>query len=252
MRRIFVLVVALVFVSLSVPLAAVVQSSNLSGIWAQLVVSSQLSDVPFAGRVRQQTISVQRVIIKQNSETVRMEAQTCALEFDSGTSLVQLRFPERFVNSLGIDIKKAQFDPSTLSFVQPRTTYLRGVRLQDPERDPLPADPKDPRVFDQDGDGKPGMTLTASIVGLFTAEIYIIQRDWNILRGQLTSSTTLDGLVEWGSEQVILGATNSLFLNPNPTFSDTNPNNSFFRSTRVSAETSCEQIRAQRDQLFRR
>jgi hypothetical protein len=249
MRRIFALVLVAVFVGVSL---ATVGSSDLSGVWAQLVVSSQLSDVPFAGRVRQQTISIQRVSIQQNGSAVTIEAQTCALEFDSGTPLVKLSFPERFVNSLGIDVKQAQFDPSTLSFVQPRTTYLRGVRLQDPERDPLPTDPKDPRIFDQDGDGKAGMTIVASIMGLLNAEIYIIQRDWNILRGRLTSSTTLDGLVEWGSEQVILGATNPLFLNPNPVFPDPNPNNSFFRSTRVNDGTSCEQIRAQRDRLFAR
>jgi hypothetical protein len=141
MRRIFALVLVAVFVGVSL---ATVGSSDLSGVWAQLVVSSQLSDVPFAGRVRQQTISIQRVNIQQSGGTVTLEAQTCALEFDSGTPLVKLSFPERFVNSLGIDVKQAQFDPSTLSFVQPRTTYLRGVRLQDPERDPLPTDPKDP------------------------------------------------------------------------------------------------------------
>ncbi|MCL6641874.1 MAG: hypothetical protein K6T71_00915 [Candidatus Bipolaricaulota bacterium] len=249
MRRIFALVLGAVFVGVSL---ATVGSSDLSGVWAQLVVSSQLSDVPLAGRVRQQTISIQRVSIQQNGSAVTIEAQTCALEFDSGTPVVRLSFPERFVNSLGLDVKKAQFDPSTGGFVQPRATYLRGVRLQDPERDPLPTDPKDPRVFDQDGDGKPGMTLQASVAGLFNADIYIIQRDWNILRGQLTSSTALDGLVEWGSEQVILGATNPIFLNPNPVFPDPNPNNSFFRSTRVNGGTSCEQIRAQRDRLFTR
>jgi len=251
MRRIFGIAFACVFVSLGVSLATV-QSSDLSGVWAQLVVSSQLSDVPFAGRVRQQTVSIQRVSIQQNGSAVTMESQTCALEFDSGTSLVQIRFPDRFVNSLGLDVKQAQFDPSTLSFIQPRTTYLRGVRLQDPEKDPLPTDPKDPRIFDQDDDGKPGMTIVASIMGLLNAEIYVIQRDWNILRGRLTSNTTLDGLVEWGSEQVILGATNPIFLNPNPVFPDPNPNNSFFRSTRVNDGTSCEQIRAQRDKLFAR
>lgn len=246
-----IIVLAMVLVLL-VSFTAVVQPVDISGVWAQLVVSSQLSDVPFAGRVRQQTISIQRVIIKQNGEAVTLEAQTCALEFDSGTSLVQLKFPEKFVNALGVDIKPARFDPSTLSFVQPRTTYLRGVRLQDPVKDPLPTDPKDPRIFDQDGDGNPGMTIKASVIGLLNADIYIIQRDWNVLRGRLVSNTTLDGLVEWGSEQVILGATNPIFLNPNPTFPDPNPNNSFFRSTRVSTETSCEQISAQRDRLFQR
>lgn len=250
MRRIFVVILALVVVSLSVP--ARMQGGDLSGLWAQLVVSSQLSDVPFAGRVRQQTISIQRVKMRQDGSTVALEAQTCALEFHSGTPLVQLTFPERFVNSLGIDIKQAQFDPNTLDFVQPRTTYLRGVRLQDPQNDPLPTDPKDPRIFDQDGDGKPGMTITITVIGFLTGEIYVIQRDWNLLRGRLTSSSTVDGLVEWGSEQVIIGATNPIFLNPNPTFPDPNPSNSFFRSTRLSEEISCEQIRAQRDRLFAR
>lgn len=87
-----VLVLVLIIIGLTTSLGAM-QTVDVTGVWAQLVVSSQLSDVPFAGRVRQQTISVQRVEIKKNRDALTLEAQTCALEFDSGTPLVQIRFP---------------------------------------------------------------------------------------------------------------------------------------------------------------
>jgi hypothetical protein len=155
---------------------------------------------------------------------------------------------------MGIDIKPARLESvgSEWRLFQPRYTIVRGVRLQDPEKDPLPTDPNDPRIFDQDKDDKPGMTIHVNVLGFIEGEIYIIQRDWNSLRSTVFTPTIIDGLIEWGSEQVVLGASNPLLASQSENIPDPKPENSYFRTTRISANTDCAQILKERDKLFAR
>ena len=48
----------------------------------------------------------------------------------------------------------------TLTYQRAETTQLIGVRLDNPATDPLPTEAYDERIFDQEGDGKPGATAT--------------------------------------------------------------------------------------------
>ncbi|MCL6643324.1 MAG: hypothetical protein K6T71_08450, partial [Candidatus Bipolaricaulota bacterium] len=117
---------------------------------------------------------------------------------------------------------------------------------------PLPTDPNYPRIFDQDKDGKPGITIRVSALGFIEGEIYIIQRDWNSLRSTTLTPTTIDGLIEWGSEQVVIGASNPLLAGQSENTPDPKRENSYFRTTRISANTDCAQILKERDKLFAR
>jgi hypothetical protein len=42
-----------------------------------------------------------------------------------------------------------------------------GVSLEDPLSDPLPTDPADPSVLDEDGDGDPGVTIGVSVCSIY-------------------------------------------------------------------------------------
>ncbi|MGB1250835.1 MAG: hypothetical protein ACPG8W_09505, partial [Candidatus Promineifilaceae bacterium] len=68
-------------------------------------------------------------------------------------------------------------------------------------------------MTDPDGDGNPGLTVRAT--GLADGEIYVVQRSWTILDGQLAGDR-LDGLIEWNSEQIIIGADNPVLLSGAP------------------------------------
>ena len=54
-----------------------------------------------------------------------------------------------------VDIRR---DQDGLSLWRPETPTPIGIRMEDPDQ-PLPKDPKDPRIADDDGDGKPGVTV---------------------------------------------------------------------------------------------
>jgi hypothetical protein len=143
---------------------------DFSGTWAQLQVTSEISNVPFVGETTNRNITLLRLEHEQDGASLTVSAEVCSIEVESGTSLVSIVFPAAFIGSLGVAVKPSVIEPSDegYRFCQPRFTQLRGVRLENPETDPLPVEADDPRVFDQDGDGHPGVTVrvTITVLGL--------------------------------------------------------------------------------------
>jgi hypothetical protein len=227
---------------------------DLSGTWAQMQVASEIVKVPFIGEVTNRNITLLRLSQAQHGESLTVTAQICAIQVESGTPLVSLVFPEAFISSLEVAVKPATIEltDSGYRFFQPRFTSLRGVRLEEPELDPLPTEAADPRVFDQDGDGHPGLSVRITLFGFIRGEVYVIQRDWTALRGTADSPDRIDGLMEWGLEQVILGASNPVLRARSESYPDPVPEHSYFRTTRIPPEMDCAWIIAHQDALFSR
>ncbi|MBN1947958.1 MAG: hypothetical protein JW797_19985 [Bradymonadales bacterium] len=227
-----------------------VSSGELSGTWAELSVLSAIADVPIVGSVVNGTTSTQRVVIAQTGNDLTVSSEVCDLYVDSAVTLVETVFPQAFIDSLPVTERPATLARSgdNLFFDAPRFYQLRGVNLDNPETDPLPTDPQDERIYDQDEDGHPG--LTVRIQGLVDGEVYVIQRAWSIYQGEVVSPGSIQGLVEWGDEQVVLGSDNPLLASPIESTPDPDPNHSYFHLVRIDSGMTCEQIVAQRDQLF--
>lgn len=230
------------------------QPPDIAGAWAQLQVMSSLTNAPVLGTINLKTITTLRLEVTQKGTDLSIVFEPCGVESESSSPLFHVIFPEAFVKYMGIDTKPARLESheNTWQLFQPRYTIVRGVRLQDPERDPLPTDPNDPRIFDQDKDGKPGMTIRVSVLGIIEGEIYIIQRDWNSLRSTTLTPALIDGLMEWGSEQVVIGASTPLLASQSESVPDPKRENSYFRTTRIDANMTCAQILKERTKLFAR
>lgn len=227
---------------------------DLSGTWAQMQVTSELSSVPFVGEVTNKNITLLRLEQQQNGGSLTVTAEICSIEVDSGTSLVSIEFPQAFVDSLGMVMKPSTIEPADhgYRFFQPRFTQLLGVRLENPATDPLPTEADDPRVFDQDGDGHPGITVRVTILGFIKGEVYVIQRDWNTLNGEFTSPDKIDGLIEWGIEQVVLGASNPFLKARGTNRPDPAAEHSYFCTTRIDPQMDCPAIIENQEVLFAR
>jgi hypothetical protein len=217
-----------------VPQALGSEEPDVSGVWTEIQVLSEFATLPLVGEVARTSTVTLRVTIEQAGSRLVLRAHYCATEIDSGSAIASTVIPDAFLASLGEIVAEASIDASAAPtrFVQPWTTEVRGARLEDPERDPLPTQADDPRVVDQDGDGK--------------------QRVRTRLVGTLVSPDRIEGVVEWTTEQVTLGATNPLFLGNLPNRPDTVPEHSFFILQRVDATWECEDILAQWDALFDR
>lgn len=225
---------------------------DLSGRWAMLQVTSQIGVIPLVGERTRTTWSLVLLDVHQDGLAVRAQESTCSTTIDNGTALVKTEIPEAFLLSLSQMTWTATLEASGegLRFVRPWVTSVNGARLEDPENEPLPTSAADPRVLDQDGDGKPGLTVRVRVMGLISGEVYVVQRDRSRLSGTVVSPDAVDGLVEWTSEQSVLGASNPFLLGGAAARIDPVPEHSFFRARRIAEATTCADLRETAGILF--
>ncbi len=223
-------------------------TEGLNGVWAQQTVMSSLSKVPVVGDVTTKTITIQKVVIGGTAPDYTVQSTPCSVEMESSSTVVKTIVPDAFVRSLPTTERSMRVDGSR--FEMPPLWEARGVNLSAVETEALPTDKNDARIFDQDGDGKPGMTVRIS--GIISGDIYVIQRGSTELAGTVAENR-LDGLVVWTDEQVILGSDNAILESNQPENRiDPNAENSFFHTTRLGEELDCEAIVAQAETLFAR
>lgn len=90
------------------------------------------------------------------------------------------------------------------AYTTQRIIELWGLRLTEPEVEPLPKEASDPRVYDQDHDGNPGVTL---VLGDGQCSMYVVQRAIAEWSGAIESATRIAGTGSNITRQVVLGAT---------------------------------------------
>jgi hypothetical protein len=227
---------------------------DLSGTWAVLQVTSQIGAVPILGERPRNATGLALAAVTQDGAQLHGAESACSTNLDLGTSLVTMVIPAAFIASLPPTSWDADvsWNGSEWRFERPWVTTVNGAVLADPVNDPLPTSADDPRVVDQDRDGKPGLTVHITIIGFISGEVYVVQRDRSRLVGTVVSADAIDGLVEWTSEQSVLGASSSAFLGGTAARLDPVPEHSFFRARRVTAATTCADLVATADLIFGR
>jgi len=219
---------------------------DLSGRWAMMQIYPQTATLPFAGEVLRTSTVLQLVDVEQDGTALTLRDVYCHTDIDDGTSLVKTTIPSAFMQSLRPATRTATLvAKSTVPawrFVQPPYVEVRGAMLASPETDPLPDDPEDPRVFDQDGDGEPGLTVQVTILGIVEGRTFLVQRVRYALDGAVLSNSAIDGSVVWSDEQSVLGATNPLLLVNTESAPDPHPEKHMFIMRRVEEGMTCERL----------
>jgi hypothetical protein len=123
-----------------------------------------------------------------------------------------------------------------------------GAHLADPDKDALPQSADDPRVWDQDGDGKPGVTTLIS--GLVSGEVYAVRRERYALTLELGADGHLAGPLADASEQVTIGASSDLLEQPVQIAPDPDASKSHVRLVPVATDLDCAGLMATKDGLF--
>jgi len=219
-----------------------------TGTWAQRQVTVANVDVPVVGTTRTPTVSLLLV------EATPAEAPgvfdlrliICGIEIGAETDLARTVVPDAFLASLPIVERRATLEADGAYRVD-WLTQVHGARLADPENDALPTSADDPRVFDQDEDGRPG--LTVRVTGLVDGEVYVAQRGRDRMLGRFVDDQ-VDGLVEWTSEQTVLDAEVDLLRMPVPTRPEADPEAHVFGMRRLPAGSTCADVLARRPTLF--
>ena len=120
--------------------------------------------------------------------------------------------------------------------------------LEDEANDPVPVDEEDPRIVDVDGDGNPGITVL--VEGVISGQVYVVQRHWKELCGDVLSEDRIEGYVNWDTNQRVVGAS-SFVLNRTP---EATPHPDWelnrFVLLRIDSALTCEDLIANEEQTF--
>lgn len=237
-------------ISLALPAtAAADEAPDISGAWAQKMVTTSNYRVARLARFTQISTSILRVDIEQDGERLRVTTRFCSIDMENTAPGASPRLSDGFLGSLQPDRRSGRLtlNGSDWTFHLPQHWNVHGVRLDAPRRDTLPEDPDDPRVFDQDQNGNPGFTL--HIDGAMGGDMHLVQRIWDRYTGTLNGShDSIEGSVEWDSEQSVLEASRR-HLRTSPT-NDPVLDESTFQMIRLDDRISCEELVRRAPSLF--
>lgn len=180
--------------------------SDVSGHFAYRWAGSQIVQAPaFTQPFTTTTVSILLVDQTQNGTKVTVHGQYCDQFIDNGNSPVQVVIPDAFKKSLPAFTRNGTFAQASdgyRHFKLPGFVEVEGAHLTNPATDPLPTSATDPRVYDEDGDGKPGMTI--KLVKPIDGSIYVVQRQTTGFDGVAVSADRIEGKFTYNSEQIIL------------------------------------------------
>lgn len=250
------LTVAALLLSAALLLPAALKSTeatapDLTGTWAQLVVHRSLSAIPVVGDVASETTTRLLVMLTQEGGLVQARAKVCGMHID-GSKLVRTSIPPALVRAMPEQSWQTSLSASDgkLQLAPWSRWDVLGARLSAPDSEKLPTEASDTRVFDQDGDGKPGVTV--AVRGMIDGEIFVTQKGWSELRPDRVTADSISGSVRWRQTQTILGAS-SRFLSSGPdTRPDPKPEANWFSAGRMTAGASCAEVSALPASFFRR
>ena len=217
---------------------------QMSGQWVMELVSLSDTPVPIIDTVTAKTFSLVLVDVEQKENHLMFKETVCRLDTRLEMSVVQMTPSKHFIRALSGKNRKAHLvhgaEGGFELVINPRT-IVHSANLQEPSTEALPTEPDDPRVFDADGDGHPGMTMRFS--GLVIGEAYLVQRTQSHMRGQFLSPERIKGAMTWRTEQSILDVSNPfLRFAPKPKAGNGRAD-SFFVMRKLPGQITCATAR---------
>jgi hypothetical protein len=221
-------------------------TGDIDGTWAMVETQTALVEV-LGAVMEQRSVSYYRAVIANGVLTVglcdwKTEDDTKAYTTTMRPSLLEVL--DSFERDITVTANGAGFDIATTQGV-----VTRGVNLTAAMTDTMPSDDTDSRVFDQDDDEHPGISLV--IQGFLQGELYVIHRHKASLTGSLESDTRISGRTAWTTDQVILGSTpESLAAQDPKPQTHPDPNKSTFVMVKAIGGDDCAALNAKRSTLF--
>lgn len=211
--------------------------ASLNGTWAQLQVTTAESSAPLVGTVTTTTTRVSLVRIAHAPDgTLVADGTVCAMDVETSTGMANTVVPDALVAAIPPWQWLGRVEGDTVTFF--RSHEWLGVRDVSPDT-PI-EDPQDPRVFDADGDGHPGVTI--EVTGMAGGEMYFAQASWREPTVLNTTDGMLDGTLAWGGDRLVIDATSRALRNSRPAVPVDEPALNYFRSTRVVPTATCEDL----------
>lgn len=131
---------------------------------------------------------------------------------------------------------------------RPETPTLLGVDLDDYTQDFPPVD--SPLYIDDDGDGKPGVTVNLTMGPFLNEELYIARKEIFSYDAKLNDNGIISGIVRDRSQQMIIGASKPNLAKPNNPPQDLDLSKSPIYLVPLKEDYDCDKLKRDRKKLF--
>ncbi len=214
-----------------------VETSTLNGFWAKMDQSSTCVLVMGAA-IESYSYNVSLYKMRElwrDSSTgrawVRIEAPTCQKTMTPIVMNLAAKVPTKVLDTMvppvftcviqaaeGTTIPESgDFPLKGASLHCPPVADIWGIKFDNPYEDPMPQNAADYRVYDQDKDGKPGVTL---VLGDNMCDLYLAQRTIGMFDGTFKENGYLEAGFVSTLEQRVLEGTKGLCAAENETLAN--------------------------------
>ena len=223
-------------------------AAGVIGTYAERMVVVTSNDLPILGKNVSTATSYGLATIARDGTGLKITETGCHVDVVQ-TQNVTTTIPDAIAKSVppADNAFRLWKDGGVLRFARIGKAIAIGAKLTDPEADALPTASTDARVWDQDGDGKPGVTV--KIGGIAAGDIYVVQRQRSSFEGTIAADGAMSGPLVDRSDQSVVGASNPL-LNSNVAATPGDPALNSVKLVKASATLDCAGLVASIKQLF--
>jgi len=185
---------------------AVASVTDLSGTWVARVSAAQVVTAPIVGVMRNVYVLTMLVTITQTGTAIVADGRNCdRLQVNEPTAVAPVVIPEIWAHTETPVHRTGSFAVGAAGypiFHLDAGTEVIGAKLSSPMAC-LPTQSDDPAVYDQDKDGKPGITVRLngqSLVGTLCA----VQTQTTAVNAIAVSADRLEGDLHFAAQQNVL------------------------------------------------
>ncbi len=228
---------------------------DFAGVWGALIVTSSITTgLPIIGTQNTYSWNVYLMKIKHmKGDKLIIEPKQCYLKLenfqDNDEPMDELGWmivPPEYYNSVKVIPRYVTIKSSAVDtpFYSPDVVEIRGCNLADEWNDELPTIESiaqgDNRVYDQDGDGKPGMTTLMD--GALRGEVYTVQRWISDLEGYVMAKDKVVGYSKQISKQEVIGASSPSLIYKTGTDMHKDNDRNYFKLLKMTEDTTCDDV----------
>ena len=235
------------------PAAEVEFASSIVGRYAERTVVATIDSTP-AGTTKTIGSAYGFVELLMDQDKLMMVETYCHMDMLT-TSPLQLSIPDAMVHAIIPEPAPVGLTKSDEGWemLRPSIPVPVGIKLEDHNESILEVSPDDPRIFDADDDGHPGVSMQVSgrMYGIdIEGEVYLIRRESFEYVATAQEDGKFIGVVNDSSEQVVIGASRKMLNVQIDAYQDPDKSRSPFVLTPVSAAYDCERLLAEKETLF--
>jgi hypothetical protein len=183
--------------------------TDLSGTWILQTTGAQTVTAPtYANPFHLKSINVMLVQVTQTGTDISLTGNYCdRIQHDDPNNPAKVIVIDAWRLTQLPVARNGTFAPDAsgqMTLTMPSLIEVVGAVLTDQACEALPTDPNDPRLFDTDNDGYPGISV--GLEGLITGTLRSVQRQATALQGVAVAADRVEGGMAYESDQSVVAS----------------------------------------------